>query len=134
MGRARARVDAARRHGVPCPRCSDIPGSPCPLGPALPAYLDFVDSIWDGEGLFDSNGRSGLSFDVDKLMRTTALCGSPAEIIDRLGEARDMLGLDVAGLSMDLGGLPETALFEAIDLVGADIIPELALTTVGAVA
>ena len=102
--------------------------------PHYKAYLDFVDSIWDGEGLFDGNGRAGLAFDVDKLMRTTALCGSPAEIVDRLGEARDLLGLDVAGLSMDLGGLPEAALFEAIDLVDSDVIPELALTTVGAVA
>ena len=95
--------------------------------PHYRAYLDFVDSIWDGEGLFDGNGRAGLTFDVEKLMRTTAICGSPAEVVDRLSKARNALGLDLAALSMDLGGLPEAMLFEAIDLIGTEVIPQLAL-------
>lgn len=101
--------------------------------PYYKAYLDFVDSIWDGEGLFDGNGRAGLAFDVEKLMRSTAICGSPAEVVDRLGEARDVLGLDLASLSMDLGGLPESMLYEAIDLIGTDVIPELARVPAGSV-
>ena len=28
--------------------------------PHYRAYLDFVDAIWDGGGLFDGNGRAGL--------------------------------------------------------------------------
>ena len=95
--------------------------------PYYRAYLGFVDSIWDGEGLFDGNGRAGLNFDVARLMETTAICGSPAEVVDRLGRVRDLLGLDLAALSMDLGGLPESILFDAIDLVGSDVIPQLPL-------
>lgn len=88
-------------------------------------YLSFVDDLWDGEDLFDGKVRPSDSFDYDRLLRSAAVCGSPAEVVDRLGQAREMLGLDVAGLSMDLGGLPANLLLEAIDLFGAEVIPAL---------
>ena len=39
-----------------------------------------------------------------------------------MATAREMLHLDTQLLMMDLGGLPEAELFEAIDLVGDSII------------
>ena len=75
-----------------------------------------------------SSHRSGVEarlpaeFDFDHLISTVAICGSPAEAIERMATAREMLHLDTHLLMMDLGGLPESELFEVIDLVGDDLI------------
>ena len=86
-------------------------------------YLSFVDAVWDGQALFDGKVRPRQSFDYDRLLASTAICGSPAEVTERLIEARDLLGLDLIALSMDLGALPRDLLMESIDLVGSTVIP-----------
>lgn len=86
-------------------------------------YLGFVDAVWDGETLFDGQVRPRQSFDYDRLLASTAICGSAAEVTERLLEARDLLGLDLIALSMDLGALPHDLLMESIDLVGSSVIP-----------
>lgn len=88
-------------------------------------YLEFVDAIWDGQALFDGQVRPRQTFDYDRLLASTAICGSPAQVAERLLAARDLLGLDLIALSMDLGGLSRDLLMEAIDLVGGDVIPLL---------
>lgn len=88
-------------------------------------YLSFVDAVWDGQALFDGEVRPRQSFDYDRLLASTAICGSPAEVTERLMEARDLLGLDLIALSMDLGALPRDLLMESIDLVGSSVIPAL---------
>jgi alkanesulfonate monooxygenase SsuD/methylene tetrahydromethanopterin reductase-like flavin-dependent oxidoreductase (luciferase family) len=93
--------------------------------PYYRSYLAFVDDLWDGEDLFDAKVRPSNAFDYDRLLRSAAVCGSPAEVADRISQARDLLGLDLAALSLDLGGLPAPLLDEAIDLVGAEVIPAL---------
>lgn len=93
--------------------------------PYYRSYLSFVDDLWDGQALFDAKVRPKQAFDYDRLLATSAICGSPAEVADRLAEARDLLGLDLIALSLDLGGLPRDLLFDAIDLVGTDVIPTL---------
>ena len=91
--------------------------------PYYRSYLGFVDELWDGEALFDGKVRPQQAFDYGRLLATAAICGSPAEVAERLIEARDLLGLDMIALSMDLGGLPRELLMEAVDLVGAEVIP-----------
>lgn len=88
-------------------------------------YLGFVDAVWDGQALFDGQVRPRQSFDYDRLLATTAVCGSPAEVTERLLEARDLLGLDLIALSMDLGALPRDLLMESIDLAGSFVIPAI---------
>jgi alkanesulfonate monooxygenase SsuD/methylene tetrahydromethanopterin reductase-like flavin-dependent oxidoreductase (luciferase family) len=88
-------------------------------------YLSFVDAVWDGQALFDGQVRPRQSFDYDRLLASTAICGSPAEVTERLLEARDLLGLDLIALSMDLGALPRDLLMESIDLAGSSVLPAL---------
>ena len=72
-----------------------------------------------------AKGEAAEGFDFDRLLATSAVCGSPAEVTERLSEAKQLLGLDLVALSMDLGGLPRDALVEAIELVGAEVVPAL---------
>jgi alkanesulfonate monooxygenase SsuD/methylene tetrahydromethanopterin reductase-like flavin-dependent oxidoreductase (luciferase family) len=86
-------------------------------------YLSFVDAVWDGQALFDGKVRPRQSFDYHRLLASTAICGSPAQVTERILEARELLGLDLVALSMDLGALPRDLLMESIELVGSTVIP-----------
>jgi alkanesulfonate monooxygenase SsuD/methylene tetrahydromethanopterin reductase-like flavin-dependent oxidoreductase (luciferase family) len=55
-----------------------------------------------------------------------AVVGSPDEVVDRLGHLSEKLKVTTHLLYMDMGGMPQDELFEAIDLVGAKVIPQLA--------
>jgi alkanesulfonate monooxygenase SsuD/methylene tetrahydromethanopterin reductase-like flavin-dependent oxidoreductase (luciferase family) len=55
-----------------------------------------------------------------------AICGSPDEVVDRLGKMSDLLESDVNLLYMDMGGLPPEELIEQIELIGSDVIPQVA--------
>jgi alkanesulfonate monooxygenase SsuD/methylene tetrahydromethanopterin reductase-like flavin-dependent oxidoreductase (luciferase family) len=67
----------------------------------------------------------GLDFDT--LVSGPAVCGSPAEVVERLDGASRLLGLDRVLVMVDLGGLPIPVVREVIDdLVGAEVIPAVA--------
>jgi alkanesulfonate monooxygenase SsuD/methylene tetrahydromethanopterin reductase-like flavin-dependent oxidoreductase (luciferase family) len=66
----------------------------------------------------------GLDFDT--LVSGPAVCGGPAEVVERLDGASRLLGLDRVLVMVDLGGLPLPVVREVIDLVGAEVIPALA--------
>ena len=51
------------------------------------------------------------------------VCGSPAEVADRIARMREEVGLDVHLAMMDLGGMPECDLYDSIDLYGAKVAP-----------
>ena len=53
-------------------------------------------------------------FDFDALKANTAMCGSPEEVIDRMGSMREKLRLDTQILMFDMGGLPDIELFDTI--------------------
>lgn len=88
-----------------------------------PRYRRYM--TWVTELASASAGRpSGLgTFDFDALCRHTALCGSPEQVVDRMGEIRELLHLDTQILMFDMGGLPEPELFATIELTGAEVIP-----------
>ena len=92
--------------------------------PRYRAYIEWVNELTR----LSSGGRSpGLGgFDFDTLISNTAMCGSPAEVIDRMGRIRETLRLDTQILMFDMGGMPAVELFECIGLVGSDIIPAVA--------
>lgn len=91
--------------------------------PRYRAYIEWVNDLQ----VRSSDGRNqGLGgFDFDRLCATTAICGSPDEVVNRMGEMRDLLHLDVHTLMFDMGGLPDDELFATIDLVGAEVLPQL---------
>ncbi len=62
-------------------------------------------------------------FDFDLLVANTAMCGSPAELVDRMGQIAAVLHLDQQILMFDMGGMPDPELFEAIELAGSEVLP-----------
>ncbi len=101
--------------------------------PRYRAYIEWVNDLQ----FRSTGGRSkGLgSFDFDALTAETAVCGSPAQVVDRLGSIAETLSLDTHILMFDMGGMPDDELFAAIELTGSAVIPQLSGTqrTVGAV-
>jgi hypothetical protein len=51
------------------------------------------------------------------------MCGSPAEITERMGQIGEALHLDQQILMFDMGGMPDAELFSAIELAGAEVLP-----------
>jgi alkanesulfonate monooxygenase SsuD/methylene tetrahydromethanopterin reductase-like flavin-dependent oxidoreductase (luciferase family) len=91
--------------------------------PRYRAYIEWVNELQSRS----SEGRNpGLGeFDFERLCRHTALCGSPAEVLDRMAEIQALLHLDTHVVMLDMGGLPDDELFPAIELLGAEVVPEL---------
>jgi alkanesulfonate monooxygenase SsuD/methylene tetrahydromethanopterin reductase-like flavin-dependent oxidoreductase (luciferase family) len=59
------------------------------------------------------------------LLDTVPIFGSPAEVVDKLSEAREVLGLTRVVLVIDLGGMAEGMVLEQLELIGSDVIPAL---------
>ncbi|WP_433262246.1 LLM class flavin-dependent oxidoreductase [Actinosynnema sp. CS-041913] len=82
--------------------------------PHLAAYAQFADP-WRGDG----------GVDMAALMDGAAVCGDPAEVTDRLNRLSELLGLDAQLVMVDIGGLPHSAVLDAIRLFGAEVLPGL---------
>jgi len=67
----------------------------------------------------------GRSTEFDDLITGPAICGSPAEVVDRISEINEMLGLDRHNFLMDVGALPVGDLQKAIELMGTEVLPAL---------
>lgn len=67
-----------------------------------------------------------LPFDADALLDGgPAICGSAAEVADRAGQWRELLGLSRHLFMFDLGGIPDAPLTETIERFGAEVLPQL---------
>ena len=88
--------------------------------PRYRAYIEWVNQLQRDSSNGKMNGVG--AFDFDALTTNTAMCGSPAEIVQRMGEIREALSLDVQILMFDMGGLPDRELFATIELTGAEVI------------
>ncbi|MDD9943887.1 MAG: LLM class flavin-dependent oxidoreductase [Myxococcales bacterium] len=84
--------------------------------PRLEFYIERFKSLRHGFG-------RPMSF--DSLLRGPVICGSPAEVVDRLAHVNELLALDTHILLMDLGGVPFGELRRAVELVGAHVLPQL---------
>ena len=73
----------------------------------------------------DCRGGQGRPLDYESLLRGAAICGSPAEVVDRIGAINAQLGLQLHYLMPDLGGLPPRLLYEVMDLLGEQVLPQL---------
>jgi len=67
----------------------------------------------------------GRPVDYDSLLEGPTLCGSPAEVVDRIAAINASLGLQNHYLMPDLGGLPRSLLLEVMDLLGSEVLPHL---------
>ena len=76
--------------------------------PYLEAYRDFALSL---------RGSFGRPVDYDSLLQGPAIAGSPAEVVERIREIDETLGLDRQLFLLDVGGLPEPLLMESMDLL-----------------
>jgi alkanesulfonate monooxygenase SsuD/methylene tetrahydromethanopterin reductase-like flavin-dependent oxidoreductase (luciferase family) len=70
-------------------------------------------------------GSQGRPLDYETLLEGPAICGSPAEVVDRIAAVNAALGLKLHYLMPDLGGLPERVVHEVLDLLGSDVLPRL---------
>jgi alkanesulfonate monooxygenase SsuD/methylene tetrahydromethanopterin reductase-like flavin-dependent oxidoreductase (luciferase family) len=86
-------------------------------------YLRFVDRVWSRRELIHAKAKVDL--DYERLLERVAICGSPAEVVDRIAAAREILGLDVHLAMFDLGGLPPANVARAMELYAADVAPQL---------
>lgn len=63
-------------------------------------------------------------FDFDALCtRGPTVCGSPAEVVDKMSLYRDLLDLDVYLLMCDMGGMGPGELLSTIHLAGEAVLP-----------
>jgi alkanesulfonate monooxygenase SsuD/methylene tetrahydromethanopterin reductase-like flavin-dependent oxidoreductase (luciferase family) len=88
-----------------------------------PRYTTYMTWVSDfiGSGL----GVTMPAFDFDTTVRQMALCGSPAQVLERMGELRELLHLDTHLVMFDMGGLPEPELRETITMFGTEVVPHL---------
>jgi hypothetical protein len=51
--------------------------------------------------------------------------GGPNEVADRILHLHQLLGHDRQILQMDVGGMPHATYLKAIELLGAEVLPQL---------
>jgi alkanesulfonate monooxygenase SsuD/methylene tetrahydromethanopterin reductase-like flavin-dependent oxidoreductase (luciferase family) len=84
-------------------------------------YFSWVVGLVDWAGA----GFPGGAPSYDSLLAGPSICGSPAEVADRIGQMRERLQLDIHLAMFDHGGIPEPTLREALDLFASRVVPEL---------
>ncbi len=85
-------------------------------------YWDWVQSLIKS---YTPHAES-FEFDYERLSTGPALVGSPSQIVDRIGQSKDLLGLDRMIFMFDLGGIPDQTLYPNIELFGAEVVPQVA--------
>lgn len=84
--------------------------------PHLEHYRDFALTI---------RSSFGRDTDFDTLLQGPAICGSPAEVVERIGEINDALGLDRHIFLLDAGAVPDNVLADEMDLLATEVLPNL---------
>ncbi len=94
-------------------------------------YLEWVTNElvpWAGANVGAEGAQmpQHVRFDFDQLCeKGPALCGSPAEVADRIEAMRDGLGLDLHLAMFDHGGLPEALLRDSFERFGNEVLPRV---------
>lgn len=84
--------------------------------PRLDSYVAFARTLRSG---------FGRDLDFDSILAGPGICGSPAEVVDKLSQINEKLKLDSHILLMDVGGMPFDELRGAIELFGTHVLPQL---------
>jgi alkanesulfonate monooxygenase SsuD/methylene tetrahydromethanopterin reductase-like flavin-dependent oxidoreductase (luciferase family) len=84
-------------------------------------FLGYADRLRRGEG----SGAGGHSpFDLDADLRESALFGSPDTVLAGLRKIHE-LGIDRVMLFVHLGGLSHEKIMSSLDLLAAEVLPEV---------
>ncbi|MCA9687288.1 MAG: LLM class flavin-dependent oxidoreductase, partial [Myxococcales bacterium] len=89
-------------------------------------YTDWVNDTllpWGQANMMPAGPPVAL--DYDSLLRSSAICGSPAEVVDRILELHEQLGLTLHLSIFDHGGLPRELLDDSLELFAAEVMPAL---------
>lgn len=92
------------------------------MEPRMTGYLRWVGELID----LSSPRMSGLVPDFDFDAYTTrgpTVCGSPAEVIERMEYWRTIADLDDFLFMCDQGGMPPDEMFSMLDLAGETVLP-----------
>jgi len=124
----REQWDAAGHEGDPvvgaCCHCHVAPTT----GEARSQFAPWYEHYWQWvQALivdFTPHAKA-LPFDLDTLYAGPAIVGSPAEIVDRVGQWAELLGLSRHLFMFDLGGIPDAELFSTVELFGQEVVPQL---------
>ncbi len=84
--------------------------------PHLEHYKEFAMEI---------RGSFGRPTDFDSLLHGPAVCGSPAEVADRIGQINRDLDLDRQQFLVDVGGLPFPIVGEVVELLATEALPQV---------
>lgn len=84
--------------------------------PHLEHYSEFAMEI---------RGSFGRPTDFDSLLAGPAVCGSPAEVAERISEINQTLSLDRQQFLIDVGGLPWPVVAEVIELLATEALPQV---------
>ncbi len=83
---------------------------------------------WAGANVApEGETRPAFVPEFERLIRGPSICGSPAEVADRIAGARDRLGLDLHLAMFDHGALPQSILDEALELFAGDVLRQVAV-------
>ncbi len=84
--------------------------------PHLEHYRDFALTL-----------RSSFGRDTgfDSLLAGPAICGSPGEVVERVREIDELLGLDRHLFLLDAGGVPPEVLDDEMELLATEVLPNL---------
>ena len=76
-------------------------------------------------------GGFGRSLDFESIVSPwgPGICGSPAEVADKLARINEFLGLSHHLLLMDVGGMPFDKVREAVELMGEQVLPQLKMVS-----
>ena len=92
--------------------------------PRYRAYVEWVNELFRvSSGLPDGQGLG--TFDFEERLCTIAICGTPAQAVDRIRSISEVLSLDTFLLMFDMGGMPLPDVLRTIQLVGAEVLPHL---------
>lgn len=91
-----------------------------------PRYAAYHQWFGDQVRLHNTDYKAP-AFDYEwMLSKGSALAGSPAEVVDKLGMLGQILGADTHLVYLDMGGAPLRETMDMIELIGSDVIPQLA--------
>ena len=94
-------------------------------GQARSLWREYYANYFRGAKL-PAGARPG-PFDFDALIGPgSAICGSPAEVTDKLGRLHQLWGHDLHLMAIDIGGIPHGVVADAMELIAAEVIPQVA--------
>lgn len=116
-------------------RRTDPPGR---LGAASHAFVAKTSqqarALWSTyiETYLSARNNGPLDFDGHIGVNGPALCGSPEEVVDKLGRLQELWGHDLHLLSVDIGGIPYATVQAATELIASHVLPQVRRAKVAA--